>query len=382
MKRKLNVKNLLFNVLAGAMILGMSARALGPILTGILAALMVIAAFAPAPEHMNGVTMNGISREVWESYIEENLFPDESFLNGMMDDSEYVDYKIVHIPQAGGTYNVQKNRTLDGTQTQGTRRTDTTVDYYIDEYTSDPFIIVDAEKVELSYNKMDSVLYEQKLQLRRVIAENIMYSIAPTGTATLADGVTINNNILRSTGYQNNDAANAVSALAYTPGATGNRLKFTVFDLKQAQNFLDKQDMPEEDRYVLASADAIQQLVDDLIATKYRGSLNDVYDTKTGNVTKLLGFTFYKRSKGMVYNNAATPVRKAVGAAGAADDNDAIIFWQKSAISKAIGDVHVFETLNDARSYGDLYSCLVRMGASKRRYTEVGVGAIVQSAAA
>jgi hypothetical protein len=75
-------------------------------------------------------------------------------------------------------------------------------------------------------------------------------------------------------------------------------------------------------------------------------------------------------------------VVRAFGSVAAGDDNDAILFWHKAFVAKAIGDIHVYETPNSAIHYGDVYSALVRMGASKKRTSELGVGAIVQTAAA
>ena len=330
------------------------------------------------------MTMNGINVEVWEKHIEENLFPSNEFMAYMMDESEYVNNLTVHNPQAGAAPGVTKNRAKGGARTNTNLRTDTVNDWSIDEYTTDPFLITNAEEVQLSYNKRDSVLYETQMVLRQTIGDNMIIAISPTGAATLPAnlGGGTNNNILRTTGQLNNDPANAIGAAAYTSAATGNRLTFTVADVKAARKLLNKQNVPKEDRVMLMSTDAVDQLINDMIATKYRASLGDIFDTKTGIVEKLLGFTIVERSYTCVYNNTNTPVVKAYGAAGAADDNDAAIFWQKAFVAKAIGDIHVYETLNSAVDYGDVYSALVRMGANKRRSSEIGLGAIVQAAAA
>ena len=357
-----------------------------PIVAGIGGAAFVLAAlFTRKADFMNGITTMGISREVWEAHIEENLFPSNEFVLDMMDESEYVNFRTVHSPNAGAAPNVVKNRVLTGSgQTEVTHstRVDTVVDWSIDEYTTDPFKIVNAEEVELSYNKRESILYEQEMALRKAIGDNILVAIAPTGGATLPEGGT-NNNILRSTGITNNDVNNVLSTAAYTSGtATGNRLKFTLYDVKQAALLFDTQNIPAEDRTMVMSAQAKNQLIDDLIATKYRGSLGDVFDTKTGQVDMLMGFKIRVRSKVCLFDNQATPVVKAVGASATTDENDAIIFFQKAFVARAIGDIHVFATENSAVYYGNIYSALVRMGATKKRSSELGVGAIVQAASA
>jgi hypothetical protein len=389
---KFSLKGFLVNCILAALTFSLMAPKTGPVVAAIVAVLFLALAVAKPWLPMIGLGISslaggnvhaaGISQEIWEKHIEENLFKDNEFFMGMTDSSEYVNFKTVHNPNAGGVPSVTKNRSLGGAPTNTNLRTDVTVDWNIDEYTSDPFLITNAEEVELSYNKRESVLYEMEMALREVIADNCLINIAPTGAAVLPAnmGGTTNNNILRSTGITNNDPADVRAAVAYLPGATGNRLTFTLYDIRQAKLYLDKTRVPKEDRYMLMSPDAEQQLINDLIATKYRASLGDVFDTKAGTVSSLLGFKLYNRSTVCVYDNTATPVVKAYGAAAAATDNDAILFWQKAYVEQAKGDIRVFETLNSAINYGDVYSALIRFGASKRRTSELGIGAIVQAA--
>jgi hypothetical protein len=264
-------------------------------------------------------------------------------------------------------------------------RADVTLDWGIDEYTTDPFKIVNAEEVQLSYNKRESILYNQEMKIRKVIADNIIVDISPTGGATLpADyGGGTNANILRSSGVTNNDTKDIQSSPAYTLGATGNRLNFTLYDIQAAATSFDALDVPGEDRAMLMSARAWAQVRLDLVATKYR-DFTEMVDAATGKPRSFLfGFEIFTRSGVCVYDNTAgTPVVKAVGAATAATDNDAIIFWQKGCVAKAVGDVHVYSDENNPVYYGDIYSGLIRMGAHKARISEVGVGAIVQAASA
>lgn len=330
-----------------------------------------------------GAKTAGIQREIWEAHILENLFPSDSFLEGLLDESEYVDYHTVHNPQAGSNQTVLVDPAFPLNSGNGmavAQRTDTVNDWNIHIFFYPPIVITNAEEVELSYNKMSSVLYDAEMKLRKTIAENLIVYCAPTGTAALPaeQGGGTNNNILRSTGISNNDITNVQSAPAYTSGATGNRLKYTLYDIATAKLSQDILDIPDEDRFMLMSPQAERQIIDDMIATKYRASLGDVFDLKTGKITALMGYTMKKRSQVMQYNNANTPLVKAWGAAGAATDNDAILFWQKAALAKAIGDIHIYDQMNSPRDAGDIYSFLIRMGATKKRTSELGVGVIVQ----
>ena len=319
-----------------------------------------------------------IQREIWENHLMENLFPNNEFLKAMTDSSEYVNFKTVHTPSAGGKPNVVKNRTLNGVPVNSNTRADVTTDWPIDEYTTDPFQITNAEEVELSYSKRDSILYNQQMAIRQTIAGNILVTIAPNGTSLLPDGVTTNANILRTTGFMNNNPnSQPVSSASYLPGTNGSRLNFTAYDVLQASTLLDNLDVPMEDRFMLLSAKAYNQFILDLTTTQYR-DFSATFDAKTGVVGMMYGFKFFKRSSVCTYNNAATPVVNAYGAVANATDNDAALFWQKEALEYAIGDIHVYELLNDPHTYADSYSALIRMGGNIKRPSQLGLGAIVQ----
>ena len=96
--------------------------------------------------------------EVWHSTIQEKLLKDNAFLTQVSDVSEdyIINGTIVHIPQAGEPSAVVKNRTVFPAPVA--RRTDGEVLYKIDEYSTNPIWIHDAEKKELSYDKRMSVL--------------------------------------------------------------------------------------------------------------------------------------------------------------------------------------------------------------------------------
>src|SRR5580704_3658585 len=122
-----------------------------------------------------------IQKEIWQDHIEGNLFKNNEFLLASTDAGQYVLHGlVVHIPQAGATANVAVNRSsLPATVVQ---RTDTDVTYTLDEYTTDPILIPNAEILELSYNKRESVLSEYEASLRQTMADNILIDWAPTAS--------------------------------------------------------------------------------------------------------------------------------------------------------------------------------------------------------
>ena len=301
-----------------------------------------------------------IQKEIWQNHILGNIFKDNQFLTCVFNADEFVlQGKVVHIPQAGGTPSVQKNRS--SLPASVTSRTDTDVTYPLDEFTSDPVKISNAEVVELSYDKRESVLNESEMALRETIAENILIEWGPSGAGRI-------------------NRTNGTSIAAHMPSATGYRKAFLPSDLKKAGKLLDKDGVSIEDRFCLMSSDMYDQFTDALTETQYR-DYSRAYDEKTGVLGKLYGFTVMKRATVLAFTGDTLPVVKPYGAAGAATDNDAVLCWQKNALERAIGDIVFYEHIADPQYYGDIYSSLIRMGGRIRRNDQKGVMVIVQDTA-
>jgi hypothetical protein len=327
-------------------------------LFSIPATMYFVKAF-PMPQ-MPGVVRNGVEVEMWSNWISDNLFRGIEFLKNCMRADEYVlNGKIVHIPQAGGKPTAVKNRAFNGAGATKTQRTDTDVTYPLDEYTTNPVVIEDAAKVQLSYDKMTSVLGDHVGVLNELILDTILNVWMPATAA----------NILRTTGS---------NVPAHLPVATGTRKAITLADIKAARVLLNKQKVLAKDRFCIMSEDMWSQLENELKATNTR-DYSVVMDPIEGEIKRLYGFNIITTPVMPIYDNAATPVVRAVGAAGAITDNDAVLFYQKNSVELALGEIKFFETAGSAIDYGDVYSALVRMGGRKRYANETGVVALVQA---
>ncbi len=366
MKYKLSIIGLMAAFVMAAFIGGVTAEIAGNAGAGITAFLIafgvpVLKPFFPAKWYGKdaGVALMAIQVEVWQNHIEGNLFKDNTFLLASTDASMYVEQgKIVHIPQAGVVANVEKSRSsLPASVSQ---RTDTDVTYELSPFTTDPILLPNAEKYELSYAKRESVLAEHETALNERVAEDFLRIWAPTAVGS----------ILRTTGE---------GTEAHVDGTTGMRKKFVPADLKRAGTAMDKQNVAKTGRYCIMSADMYSQFTDALEATEYR-DFSKTFDPVTGVMGMMYGFKVYVRSSVVVYNEDASAIN-AYGAAASATDNDAVLCWQVSAVERAVGSVTFFDKTNDPTYYGDVYSFEVRAGGRKRRADGKGVIAIVQEAA-
>lgn len=306
-----------------------------------------------------------IQKEIWQSFIAKNLFKMNEFLNYFQNRDQYVlAGKVVHIPQAGANPGVTKNPTIF--PLTATQRTDSDITYALNQYVTDPVHIQDAEKVELSYDKMSDVMYHHTSVLRETLAEDAIYD----AVRVYADA-SANVTITRTTGG---------AVAAHLPSATGNRKLFLKEDLQRARLLMNKQNIPQDDRYALISSDLLDQLMNDADLKKRDNALE--LDMKGGIISRLYGFNLLERSTTVIHTNAATPVAKAPGAAAAGTDNDTVVCWQRMSVERALGDVKMFEDINNPLYTGDIYNALVRFASRPSRKDSKGIIAIVQDASA
>jgi hypothetical protein len=213
------------------------------------------------------------------------------------------------------------------------KRTDTDITYTLDEYTTDPRLITDIDKKELSYDKRRSVINEDMGTLLEVAGDNMLYRWAaniPAGNKIVTTGA---------------------SAAATAPGATGNRKIITEADI--------------------LTADMLNQLLAD---NNLKYAFAQVVNIAEGSVGRLFGFDLYVRST-VIRETAAFAV-KLPEAANAIDDDECALFYHESCVERALGNVDIFDNPNRAEYYGDLVSFLLRLGGRNRRTDNKGVGYI------
>ncbi len=325
-----------------------------------------------------GVLPMAVTPEIWTDFIVENLFKNNEFLLQSIDESQYVlQGKVVHVPQAGSPSGVKRNRTqLPATIT---RRTDVDVVYALDEFTTDPRFIPNADQVELSYDKMESCMSEDMSYLRQVIADTMLYNWRPTYFIK----------------------ASKTKSADYLIHGTGVRTGVCVDDFVKAKQVFDKWGIPKEDRFVILNTEMYGQICNDVRNATNENLMTAVYDPKSGRLEKLEGFTIIERATVLLASNSTltqvtgkqyfkytstdltyTPEDYEaieLGDKNAANTSCAIgLFWQKNAVRRALGNTLMFENEGDPTYYGDIYSFLNRAGGRKSRGDAKGVLGIIQ----
>ena len=298
-----------------------------------------------------------IQKEIWVDYIANNLYMNNDFLKLCIVQDSNVNGKTVHLSSAGTAASVQRNRSvLPATVGE---RTDNDASYDIDEFTTDPILIPNADKVELAYDKMQSIMYDTVQSLSDDVGDWMLYNWRATSSSYQ----------VRTTGG---------SAATHISGSTGTRKKLLAADIQTAARDMNNAKVPANDRFLLLDAYMYDQLLMDLRFGEFRDTIKEA-DLARGVIGQIYGFQILMRHTVLDYTNASTPVPRLPGAADLATANAAALCWQRAAVERAFGAIDFFEDLGNPLYYGDTYSGLVRAGGRKRRYDGVGVVAIIQT---
>jgi len=311
-----------------------------------------------------------LQKDIWLPFIEEVLFPMDSFLEQSEDDSAYIDGLNIHIPQAGATPGMVQNNT--NVPLNITQRTDSELIYTMNNYKLVPLVVTDYEKLQISYDKMKSILGSYYKQAGYGLANVGIYSWQPTGATRQ----------VRMTG--------AATGNALAPGATGTRNAITLADILALRVILDNDFVPAEDRKLLMSPEVHAQLL----------SINNIqsfyaYNSlslQTGNTPKVFGFEVMVRPRLPIFDNSATPLLKSIildtSAVGglsfgtpvspAATDNLSVFAFHPDFVSKGKSAVKLFTQVDVPQYFGSLVSAEVNFGSSPRRTGGVGTAVLIQ----
>jgi hypothetical protein len=301
--------------------------------------------------------------------IQENLYRGAEFVKQSVSHDQYVDDYAVHVPQAGNNVTVIKNRLiLPATVVE---RNDDQVIYNLDEYTTDPILIRNIEKIQLSYDKRMSVMKNKIQLINQQIGDDAAYNwAAGLYVPTTVDGVYQTTGTLTA-------LSNAIYPTLFQNGATGSRRLTQLLDILQLKNKMDRDNVPQDGRFILFPSDMWADLINtNITILGSRLYLPDDEMVKDGAVAKIFGFNIFQRPTVNVFVGGANPTLKAVGAAGAATDTLGALAWQQDCVAKAQGAIKFFAREDDPAYYGSYYSALVMFHNVALRKDAKGIAAL------
>ena len=303
-------------------------------------------------------------KEIWVADVQEALNRNADFLPFSIDDSAYIAFGTVHIPQSGGNPTVIKNpATFPLTISE---RTDTDRTYAMNQFALEPTLITNLDELQISYDKRQSVLGQQITTLTQRIGDEVAISWTATGAANLRD------------------TSGTASGSALAPGATGTRKAVTLADIAYLAQKLDLDNAPRGGRKLLMSTGMFWQLMEisDVLRASYNGFQNQGNVLQTGTVAQLFGFDIMIRPVVSVFADTATSP-KAFGAATATTDNFACIAFHTSTVRRALGSMTPLYNSgsngNGLPEYlGSIFNMEVMLGSAIGRADMKGVATLVQ----
>jgi hypothetical protein len=295
------------------------------------------------------------ARIILAADIASNLFPDNSFVNKAINDDAFATASKVELPQAGSLPTAVVDR--DTFPLPVNTRVDVVKEYVINEISTSVTRLAFKDMLAANYNMAGEVVSDHTSVLENKSSENVAFKWAGVG-----------DNIIRTTG----EARRAILGTS-----TDNRAKIVRNDVLNVKRKMDAQDIPQENRQALFSAEMLNDLLED-------ANLMGIWELgerlrALGELSKLLGFEVNMRSTLLRYNNQLAPVNMGANVPTiAATDHAASLFWHPRFVRKAFKGVKVFLHLDDPSYQGDLYSAVAFTGASSRYIDGRGVYSIVE----
>jgi hypothetical protein len=285
------------------------------------------------------------------SEIQPQLFPSTGFLSRALNDDAFVNNNSVELPHSGTIPAVEVDRSV--LPATIAKRTDAATQYILEELTTDPTLLQDSEALTVAYDKRQSILSQHSAKIMSRASNRALYAwaggassfIPTTGTARAKTG----------------------------PSQTGNANAVTLADLLEVKRRFHADDVIPDNAPVNGVGVITPSMYNDIL------QINQLTDAEkfgtpalpSGVVARILGFDIYVRSSVTVLEVGDT--LKAEGAAAAATDQDAAVFFSPSYVRRAVGAMNVYVNQGIAEYYGDVMSVMVRFGATFARNDNKGV---------
>lgn len=283
-----------------------------------------------------------LNKQVWTSQIMENFYPKTNFLNKVRDYSGFVDNDRIHIPSAGVDPKVLINNTTYPIKT--VMREDYDNDIELDVFSTENTKVRRPDSLELSYDKLESVLSQHRSTLQVAVAKKAIHAFAPSED-------TKDTPVIKTTGATTNSRK---------------RIKFE--DILTLKERFDEALIPLEDRYLVLHPKHVTDLMlEDLELFK------DLTDLKDGEPRRFAGFGCYSFPFMPVYSNLSK-----VAFSEEMEGSFASVAFHAKEVMRADGSIYMYSRVDDPEERATIVGFDKRFIAVPIRGK--GIGAIVSAA--
>ena len=262
--------------------------------------------------------MPDLLKEVWIEQIIAGLYASTASINNSVNHSDFIENKIVHVPNAGAAAKILKN--VRDLPISVTSREDIDLTYKINDFKISPMLVENIEEIELSYDKLASITAENKAKLAEWVAKDIFKSWVA--------GV-----------------KNPIN------GSTGTVKGW----LKQIAKQFAKDKVPMQGRYVMMTEDLYYDFLETLSESESQ-AFHASQDLQKGRLGTYMGFT--------IVGEFLLPKKVKLFA------------WSALSVSRAIGSLKLYSREDDPTYYGSIVSGEMRAGGSVIRNDGKGVAAV------
>jgi len=302
-----------------------------------------------------------VQTEVWLPAVQENLYKGFELLRTVAsDDSAFVNNKTVHVPNAAASPKVSRGNT--DYPVSIVERNDTDVDYSLTNFEIGPVRLGWADGLQLSYNKVQSVVNDFMGNLN----ENMKNYI-------LSQWWTYNANTIVST------TGTGTTANWLGGSASGNLKKLLGADVRKAAEILDRQKFPMGDRYMILDYKQFWELMEDVAYNAARlevvaglpATIDNIYGFKVIQLPYVLALTANTST-----SDPITPTAADGSFSFTTNHRPTGLAFHKSAVSYAWTAPKMMTQNDDPTMFGDVMSATVYGGGKYRRTNANGVVAI------
>lgn len=284
-----------------------------------------------------------LNKEIWINQILSGFYPDDSFLNKVVNYSEFVDNNRLHIPAAGIDPKVLVDNTTYPIKV--VEREDDDNEIPLAKFETENTLIRRPDAIEYSYNKLESVIGQHRATLRKSVAMKAAHAYAPQTDTT-------------------------DTPVILTTGASVNgRRRLTFADILTLKERFDDAGIPIEERYIILHPKHVSDLLlEDIKLFK------DLTDIRDGEPHQFAGFGCYQFAQMPCYKAVKGVLTKVPFGEEATAQFASVAFYAKE-VMKADGDIYMYKSEDDPKERGTIVGFDKRFVALPIRGK--GIGAIV-----
>lgn len=284
-----------------------------------------------------------LNKEIWINQILSGFYPDDSFLQKVVNYSEFVENDRLHVPSSGLDPKVLINNTTYPIRV--VTREDEDNEIQLDKFETENTLVRRPDAIEYSYNKLESVISQHRATLRKSVAMKAAHAYAP------------------------NKDTDDTPVILTTGEAIKGRRRMTFADILTLKERFDAAEIPLADRYIILHPKHVSDLLlEDIKLFK------DLTNIKDGEPFKFGGFGCYQFAQMPTYKTVNDVLTKVPFDDAATDQFASVAFYAKE-VMKADGDIYMYANVDDPKERATIVGFDKRFVALPIRGK--GIGAIV-----